>query len=1019
MSVALLETTPCERCRWAISAHDSFCALCEAEVPFLDFEPRLAPGPDGRRQLILYAETSPRTLNIRNRTSRRLNLRTELSGLPLELPSRIRVGAGGAFDLRLEPGRLPAPAAGVLTLSADDRHVSITIVVYSPPMVWIGIVGQRLVAGSPPIYTDEERAELPVTVGADSPVRVTGLVVTDGALFMRAPALPIELGRGQDWSAPPLIVPSSLSLDTPIPLAIQLTIDGVGNLHFEGHVVRHRPAKVRITVPRQPINEDAVLQGSDRMASVVLHVQNDAPETVAVLTGIAWDAPWLRLAGGRAFVERALDRDDPAIDVTLDVLPAVLPTDRDQITTVVHVSFRDAVSGVSAEVGYPVTVEVRRPSALATWICVDFGTTATCAAYSDPRSEALVPKLAELEDLGGEAPTLLFFEDVRNPARPKIRIIPRASAELAPSPYHVAMNFKAELETDTLRTHTDSNNLPFPVRPSDLVAHYLRDYFSRFTSATGSVPRRVMLTYPAVFGPRSKKALLEGARRALGDECSVRLGPTEPEALLISYVSRLFDEGAAPIPEEGLSIAVVDIGGGTTDTAICVIRRTQGGGVGLSVLGVGGNFRVGGEWQTFELVSGVKRINHQAADYPLPSAFDRMWAAGAESEDARRNYWALMEPIVSLKHDAGGQLRSLFEVGGTPDVRAVELTAQGRKALISFRAWPTVQDKPDGDGPFMTAEEFRNSTEPGLKRVLQDLSRQATRLFLRGDLTRAYALGKLLLVPDFASNKFVLGVTTPEGVAWHETLPMTEKAEEEIRKGVMNLFSEDASPLKAAKVDFVIGGEYEQLPTALRQWLRESDATFMAPFDRLVLCGNGARLGKTAGDPVVQRLAATIFSFDGPGMLVDYHPDPKAGVAIGAWLYANSGGAVTVDGLGRTVWDVGVVWGAMSFKPLFPAGTIPGAVEPQLLPFRECKPYEPEVWLLENRDRSVERPTVASSSLVKIGRIPLPDEGSRSGPIEITLYCEADGVWRYSWRMKDRDGCDGEMHGPLDVALER
>jgi YVTN family beta-propeller protein len=104
-----------------------------------------------------------------------------------------------------------------------------------------------------------------------------------------------------------------------------------------------------------------------------------------------------------------------------------------------------------------------------------------------------------------------------------------------------------------------------------LLAATLKSVLETVTTAEGAAPDRVVLTYPAVWGPYRHEQFAEVPRRAGLETVTVM---TEPEAAATHYATR-------QQLSDGDVVAVYDLGGGTFDTTVTRVTSS-----GMEILGV-------------------------------------------------------------------------------------------------------------------------------------------------------------------------------------------------------------------------------------------------------------------------------------------------------------------------------------------------------------------------------------------------------------------------------------------------
>jgi YVTN family beta-propeller protein len=181
---------------------------------------------------------------------------------------------------------------------------------------------------------------------------------------------------------------------------------------------------------------------------------------------------------------------------------------------------------------------------------VDLGTTFVAAAISrDGRTE-----MCTLGNQSTVSPSIVYLNE-----QSKLLFGETAERRGMSHPDRVERAFKRRLGDPT---PVVLGGLPHPV--TALMAAQLRDVIDTVSRVEGAPPERVMLTYPANWGPY---------RRELFDEVPQLAGLrdygtlTEPEAAAAYY-------GASRMLGEGDTLAVYDLGGGTFDAT--VLRKRDG-----------------------------------------------------------------------------------------------------------------------------------------------------------------------------------------------------------------------------------------------------------------------------------------------------------------------------------------------------------------------------------------------------------------------------------------------------------
>lgn len=182
---------------------------------------------------------------------------------------------------------------------------------------------------------------------------------------------------------------------------------------------------------------------------------------------------------------------------------------------------------------------------------VDLGTTFVAAALSTETR-------AEMFTLGGRsvvAPAAVYLREDGTAVTGEA-----ASLRVVSSPDRVVREFKRRLGNPT---PVMLGGQPHAV--TTLLGLLLRDVLLKVTETEGEPPERVVLTHPANWGPY-RRALFEEVPYLVGLENPHLV--TEPEAAAAHYAaSRQLDDGQ--------TVAVYDLGGGTFDAT--VLRKRPGG----------------------------------------------------------------------------------------------------------------------------------------------------------------------------------------------------------------------------------------------------------------------------------------------------------------------------------------------------------------------------------------------------------------------------------------------------------
>jgi actin-like ATPase involved in cell morphogenesis len=182
---------------------------------------------------------------------------------------------------------------------------------------------------------------------------------------------------------------------------------------------------------------------------------------------------------------------------------------------------------------------------------VDLGTTYTAAAVArDGRVE-----IASMGSQSATVPSVIFVREDDT-----ILVGEAAARRALTEPTRVVREFKRRFGDPTPIIVAGS-----PYAADTLMAKLLEWVVDTVAAREGGRPERIVLTYPANWGPYKQDLLGQALRIAdVGDVSTI----TEPEAAAISYA-------ATERVEPGTVIAVYDLGGGTFDAA--VLRKTADG----------------------------------------------------------------------------------------------------------------------------------------------------------------------------------------------------------------------------------------------------------------------------------------------------------------------------------------------------------------------------------------------------------------------------------------------------------
>lgn len=273
-------------------------------------------------------------------------------------------------------------------------------------------------------------------------------------------------------------------------------------------------------------------------------------------------------------------------------------------------------------------------------LALDLGSSNTCAAYRTPQSEVRLLSLDAGtgrgdEASGGTVPTVVFFEDLSNPARPKIKVgnaaleaVGRATsgAQLleAPKPHLLT-----GLVEDAKRwigcpqrqfTVFDSHGQRATYSADEVVRMALREIIVEARHRRRF--RRVELSFPTKFTATQINAYareLQTLNRELdGLGIDVEFGPLRLDEASAAALSLLYgkvdDESNVP-KEDHFTLAAVDWGGGTLDICLLELQRVAGARFSRfqpTYRGFGGDARLGGNDVTSAAVGVVRQRLREA-----------------------------------------------------------------------------------------------------------------------------------------------------------------------------------------------------------------------------------------------------------------------------------------------------------------------------------------------------------------------------------------------------------------------
>ncbi|MEV7635320.1 Hsp70 family protein [Pseudarthrobacter enclensis] len=188
-------------------------------------------------------------------------------------------------------------------------------------------------------------------------------------------------------------------------------------------------------------------------------------------------------------------------------------------------------------------------------LAVDVGTSFTAAAVARfTQGASPVPECLPLGLRGTSVPSVLYY-----PEEGPVLVGEAAERRGLDSPDRIVREFKRRVG-DAVPISAGTLSLP----AEEVFATMARWVADRAAEREGEPPSGIILTHPAAWGSH-RTAVVTAALAAKGLENVTLL--TEPEAAALHYASQVR-------VDQGSTIAVYDLGGGTFDTA--VLRKTAG-----------------------------------------------------------------------------------------------------------------------------------------------------------------------------------------------------------------------------------------------------------------------------------------------------------------------------------------------------------------------------------------------------------------------------------------------------------
>ncbi|NKB71912.1 MAG: Hsp70 family protein [Candidatus Latescibacteria bacterium] len=654
------------------------------------------------------------------------------------------------------------------------------------------------------------------------------------------------------------------------PVRLSFPMKGLGEIIFQLNIRYSNKPAIEVNFrPSVFDGDDAVLSGSRQNRSVRVRMRHFGGEALTI-TQVGCDVTWLELREPQETIGLTLVKAEDAdnsnksqhkFELGLD--PTLLPAVSQPTRFTAQLSIEGVYTGdQGTEVWrgqYPFVVVVRPLETLTNPIAVDFGTTNSCVAYFDPKAGLDYPQAVQLDILPpfDEVPTVFrLWALIRQGENLKIqtelkdneRIMMvddknRAIMQFGRDPYTEMLGSATNTDTDEFsslydsvcwgakyalthptaeRTYVDSNmsgitidDHPLRVRrditlkPKDLVAIFIRFLVERFIEKTGYMPRRVLLTFPAVFN-RQKKALEEAAQAALADTDIVpQLSISEPEAIAINYVwqrrADINEMLGATQGDEGETsgswvIGVFDCGGGTTDITIVKCEQEEKDQIVLEILGSDGDNNLGGDFLTYKIAEFIyQSVVPEQYQHEFQFASSLQEALNIRDDSIKHNFMALYNLAELLKTNSKnmekfdvsfpdsqsnkGLLDQLEEEGEVPWPRILLADRSGNKRFDVRQSEIIIDDQPVGTLDPLEYVKIHDLLYETLKGGFDKMLKIQEALYDK-ELISDYRLDHLILAGNSSKLKIVEEVARDTVQAKDYSAPVEERTEQEAKVGV-------------------------------------------------------------------------------------------------------------------------------------------------------------------------------------------------------------------------------------------
>jgi molecular chaperone DnaK (HSP70) len=294
---------------------------------------------------------------------------------------------------------------------------------------------------------------------------------------------------------------------------------------------------------------------------------------------------------------------------------------------------------------------------------LDFGTTNSCYAFRGGTAKA--SKSLQQAKCSDEIPSLVYFHDVSDPARPRYSIGTEAVFDIRENSsrtYAYVLSAKRMLGQDRTLVMMDKlggtragHRQEWHVE--DVASFIIRELISRAEEDLGQKISQVVATFPPMFSRDRKEAIRRAIQKALEaggvkvDDKSVVMDIDEANAAAFNYIygPLLDDIRKLRVSEKSLDLLAYDFGGGTIDIALVGVKITytpQGKiSIETELKGLSGEALYGGDNVTLELFRILKpRMALAVAEGRMRQIEERKKAEEKAKTTATDDIWGAPPP---------------------------------------------------------------------------------------------------------------------------------------------------------------------------------------------------------------------------------------------------------------------------------------------------------------------------------------------------------------------------------------